>query len=571
MPTDLEIANAATLEPIEAIAWKLGISSTEITPMGKSVAKITWEALKSRFNKPQGSLVLVTSVNPTPFGEGKTVTTIGLTQALCQIGQSATCVIREPSMGPVFGIKGGAAGGGYSQVLPMEDINLHFTGDLHAVTSAHNLLSALIDNHIKQGNECRIDPTRVSWPRVVDMNDRALRDVVIGMGGPVNGQLRQDRFDITAASEVMAILVLASDYANLKKRLGDIVIGQSVDGNPVKVTDLEAQGSMALLLRNAFLPNLVQTLEGNPAFIHGGPFANIAHGNSSIIADKVALGAADIVVTEAGFGSDMGAEKFMHIKAATSGKAPDCVVMNVTIRSMKLHGGAFGSRGGYRPTKDELETENVEAVNIGAATNLDRHIRNMAGFGVPVIVSINRFTSDTDAEIAALTDAAHASGAREVTVTEVHSKGGAGGKDLANAVVKAVQDHVAAGRPFTPLFLDDAPIIDKMEAIATRMYKAKDVIIEPKAKKQLDKIISWGYGNLPVCMAKTQYSFSHDAGKLGAPSGFTLPVREFRLNAGAGFVVAILGNMMTMPGLPKRPAALNMDMDDDGNQVGIFG
>ena len=571
MPTDLEIANAATLEPIEAIAWKLGISSTEINPIGKSVAKITWEAIKSRVNKPQGSLVLVTSVNPTPFGEGKTVTTIGLTQALCQIGQSATCVIREPSMGPVFGIKGGAAGGGYSQVLPMEDINLHFTGDLHAVTSAHNLLSALIDNHIKQGNECRIDPTRVSWPRVIDMNDRALRDVVIGMGGPANGHLRQDRFDITAASEVMAILVLASDYANLKKRLGDIVIGQSIDGTPVKVTDLEAQGSMALLLRNAFLPNLVQTLEGNPAFIHGGPFANIAHGNSSIIADKVALGAADIVVTEAGFGSDMGAEKFMHIKAATSGKAPDCVVMNVTIRSMKLHGGAFGSRGGYRPTKDELETENVEAVKIGAVTNLDRHIKNMAGFGVPVIVSINRFTSDTDAEIAALTDAAHASGAKEVTVTEVHANGGAGGKDLANAVVKAIQNHVAAGRPFTPLFLNDAPIIDKMEAIATRMYKAKDILIQPKAKKQLDKITSWGYGNLPVCMAKTQYSFSHDAGKLGAPSGFTLPVREFRLNAGAGFVVAILGNMMTMPGLPKRPAALNMDMDDDGNQVGIFG
>lgn len=571
MPTDLEIANAATLEPIEAIAWKLGISSTEITPMGKSVAKITWDALKSRFSKPQGSLVLVTSVNPTPFGEGKTVTTIGLTQALCQIGQSATCVIREPSMGPVFGIKGGAAGGGYSQVLPMEDINLHFTGDLHAVTSAHNLLSALIDNHIKQGNDCRIDPTRVSWPRVIDMNDRSLRDVVIGMGGPANGHLRQDRFDITAASEVMAILVLASNYANLKSRLGDIVIGQSIDGNPVKVSDLDAQGPMALLLRNAFLPNLVQTLEGNPAFIHGGPFANIAHGNSSIIADKVALGAADIVVTEAGFGSDMGAEKFMHIKAATSGKAPDCVVMNVTIRSMKLHGGAFGNRGGYRPTKDELETENVEAVTTGAATNLDRHIRNMAGFGVPVIVSINRFSSDTDAEIAALSDAAHASGARDVTVTEVHAKGGAGGKDLANSVVKAIQEHVAAGRPFTPLFLNDAPIVDKIEAIATRMYKAKDVIIEPKAKKQLDKITSWGYGNLPVCMAKTQYSFSHDAGKLGAPSGFTLPVREFRLNAGAGFVVAVLGNMMTMPGLPNRPAALNMDMDDDGNQVGIFG
>tara|TARA_B100000965_G_scaffold402277_1_gene427888 strand:+ start:2543 stop:4258 length:1716 start_codon:yes stop_codon:yes gene_type:complete len=571
MPTDLEIANAATLEPIEAIAWKLGISSTEIMPMGRNVAKITWDALKSRMNKPQGSLVLVTSVNPTPFGEGKTVTTIGLTQALCRIGQSATCVIREPSMGPVFGIKGGAAGGGYSQVLPMEDINLHFTGDLHAVTSAHNLLSALIDNHIKHGNECRLDSTKISWPRVIDMNDRALRDVVIGMGGPANGHLRQDRFDITAASEVMAILVLAADYADLKKRLGDIVIGQSLDGNPVKVSEIDAQGAMSLLLRNAFLPNLVQTLEGNPAFIHGGPFANIAHGNSSIIADKLALSAADIVVTEAGFGSDMGAEKFMHIKAATSGKGPDCVVMNVTIRSMKLHGGAFGSRGGYRPSKEELETENVDAVATGAATNLDRHIRNMAGFGVPVIVSINKFTSDTDAEIKVLSDAAHASGAIAVTITEVHAKGGEGGEDLAKAVVKAVQDHVAAGRPFTPLFLNDAPVMDKITAIATRMYKAKDVYLETSAKKQLEKIISWGYGNLPVCMAKTQYSFSHDASKLGAPSDFTLPIREFRLNSGAGFIVAVLGNMMTMPGLPKRPAAIDMDMDDDGHQTGVFG
>lgn len=571
MPTDLEIANAATLEPIEAIAWKLGISSTEIMPMGRNVAKITWDALKSRMNKPQGSLVLVTSVNPTPFGEGKTVTTIGLTQALCRIGQSATCVIREPSMGPVFGIKGGAAGGGYSQVLPMEDINLHFTGDLHAVTSAHNLLSALIDNHIKHGNDSRLDSTKISWPRVVDMNDRALRDVVIGMGGPANGHLRQERFDITAASEVMAILVLAADYADLKQRLGNIVIGQSLDGNPVKASEIDAQGAMALLLRNAFLPNLVQTLEGNPAFIHGGPFANIAHGNSSIIADKLALSAADIVVTEAGFGSDMGAEKFMHIKAATSGKSPDCVVMNVTIRSMKLHGGAFGSRGGYRPTKEELEAENVEAVATGAATNLDRHIRNMAGFEVPVIVSINKFASDSDAEVKALSDAAHASGATAVTVTEVHAKGGEGGEELAKAVVKAVQDHVAEGRPFTPLFLKDAPVMEKIEAIATRMYKAKDVYLETTAKKQLEKITSWGYGNLPVCMAKTQYSFSHDAGKLGAPSDFTLPIREFRLNSGAGFIVAILGNMMTMPGLPKRPAAIDMDMDDDGHQTGVFG
>jgi len=571
MPTDLEIANAATMEPIEAIAWKLGISSTEIMPMGRHVAKITWDALKSRFDKPQGSLVLVTSVNPTPFGEGKTVTTIGLTQALCRIGQSATCVIREPSMGPVFGIKGGAAGGGYSQVLPMEDINLHFTGDLHAVTSAHNLLSALIDNHIKRGNECRLDPTRISWPRVIDMNDRALRDIAIGMGGPANGHLRQERFDITAASEVMAILVLASDYADLKKRLSEIVIGHSFDGNPVKVMELDAQGAMALLLRNAFLPNLVQTLEGDPAFIHGGPFANIAHGNSSIVADKLALGAAEIVVTEAGFGSDMGAEKFMHIKAATSGKAPDCVVMNVTVRSMKLHGGAFGTKGGYRPSKEELEAENIEAVATGAATNLDRHIRNMTGFGVPVIVSINRFSSDTDGEIAAISEAAHSSGARDVTITEVHANGGAGGEPLAKAVVKAVQDHVAAGRPFTPLFLNDAPIMEKIEAIATRMYKAKDVYLEANAKKQLDKIISWGYGKLPVCMAKTQYSFSHDANKLGAPSDFTLPIREFRLNSGAGFIVAVLGNMMTMPGLPKKPAAIDMDMDDDGHQTGVFG
>ena len=571
MPTDLEIANAATLEPIEAVAWKLGISSTEIVLMGRNIAKITWNALKSRMVKPQGSLVLVTSVNPTPFGEGKTVTTIGLTQALCRIGQSATCVIREPSMGPVFGIKGGAAGGGYSQVLPMEEINLHFTGDLHAVTSAHNLLSALIDNHIKHGNDSQLDATKISWPRVLDMNDRALRDIVIGMGGAANGHLRQDRFDITAASEVMAILVLASDYADLKQRLGEIVIGQSTKGHPVKASAIQAEGAMALLLRDAFLPNLVQTLEGNPAFIHGGPFANIAHGNSSIIADKLALSAADIVVTEAGFGSDMGAEKFMHIKAATSGKSPDCVVMNVTIRSMKLHGGAFGSRGGYRPSSAELATENVEAVATGAATNLDRHIRNMAGFGAPVIVSINKFASDTDAEIKALSDAAHASGARMVTVTEVHAKGGEGGEELAKAVVKAVQDHVAEGRPFTPLFGKDAPIMEKITAIATRMYKANDVLLESKAKKQLDQIISWGYGKLPVCMAKTQYSFSHDASKLGAPSDFTLPIREFRLNSGAGFVVAILGNMMTMPGLPKEPAAVNMDMDDDGKQVGIFG
>ena len=571
MASDLDIARAATLEPIEAIAWKLGISSHELTPVGNGMAKITWEAISERFNRPQGSLVLVTSVNPTPFGEGKTVTTIGLTQALCAIGSMATCVIREPSMGPVFGIKGGAAGGGNSQVLPMEDINLHFTGDMHAITSTHNLLSALIDNHLKFGNDCKIDTERISWPRVIDMNDRSLRQIVIGLGTAANGNVRQDRFDITAASEVMAILVLASDYADLRRRLGEIVIGPSVEGNPIKAEEIGAAGAMALLLRNAFLPNLVQTLEGNPAFIHGGPFANIAHGNSSVIADRIALGAADIVVTEAGFGSDMGAEKFMHIKAANSGKSPDCVVMNVTVRSMKLHGGAFGERGGYRPTPEELATENVEAVVVGATGNLDRHIRNMAGFGMPVVVSINRFSTDTDAELAALSDAARASGATDVTICEVHAKGGAGGEQLAKAVVSAVHDHIAAGRPFTPLFMPDATVREKIDSIATRIYKADRVVIEASAAKQLALIEAWGYGTLPVCMAKTQYSFSHDPNLLGAPSGFTIPIKEFRLNAGAGFVVAICGNMMTMPGLPKRPAALDMDMDENGNLIGVFG
>jgi len=571
MASDLEIARKAELEPIEAIAWKLGIPSSDLIAYGSSMAKISWDGMKQRFSSSKGNLILVTSVNPTPFGEGKTVTTIGLTQALCRIGKNATCVIREPSMGPVFGIKGGAAGGGNSQVLPMEEINLHFTGDLHAVTSAHNLLSSLIDNHIKHGNDCKIDTNRVFWPRVVDLNDRSLRDVVVGLGGPANGNVRQDRFDITAASEIMAILVLAKDYSDLRHRLGEIVIAQSTEGHPIKAEHIEAAGSMALLLRNAFLPNLVQTLEGNPAFIHGGPFANIAHGNSSIVADRIALSCADYVVTEAGFGSDMGAEKFMHIKTATSGKAPDCIVMNVTVRSMKLHGKAFGERGGYRPSKEELETENVTAVVAGATSNLDRHIKNMLRFGVPVVVSINRFASDTDSELEAIEEASRASGASRVCRTEVHSKGGEGGEALANAVVDSIHDHVAAGRPFLPLVSPDDSIENKVEAIATRMYGASNVTFEAPALRQLKKIKEWGYGNLPVCMAKTQYSFSHDAGMLGAPSGFELPVREFRLNAGAGFVVAILGSIMTMPGLPKRPAANDMDMDEDGNLVGVFG
>ena len=571
MQSDLEIARAAEMEDISKIAWKLGIGAEEIMPMGHGKAKITWKALKGRLSKPQGSLILVTSVNPTPFGEGKTVTTIGLTQALNRINKRATCVIREPSMGPVFGIKGGAAGGGFSQVLPMEDINLHFTGDLHAVTSAHNLLSSMIDNHLKHGNDQNIDSTRIIWPRVVDLNDRSVRNVTVGLGGPANGVVREDRFDITAASEVMAILVLASDYGDLRKRLGEIVIGQRMDGTPIKSEDIDAAGAMSLLLRDAFLPNLVQTIEGDPAFIHGGPFANIAHGNSSIIADRLALGAADFVVTEAGFGSDMGAEKFMHIKTANSDKAPDCVVMNVTVRSMKLHGGAFGARAARRPSKEEIEKEDVEAVRTGAESNLDRHINNMSQFGMPVVVSVNRFASDTDAELQCLIECAHNSGAASVCLTEVHGKGGPGGADLAKAVVTACQDNIAAGRPFTPLFNKDTPIEEKALRIATRIYGADGINIQAKAHRQLKQIQSWGYGHLPVCMAKTQYSFSHDANMLGAPSGFEIPIREFRLNSGAGFVVAVLGEMMTMPGLPKRPAAADMDMDEDGNLLGVFG
>ncbi|MDP7203228.1 MAG: formate--tetrahydrofolate ligase [Candidatus Poseidoniaceae archaeon] len=570
MDSDLDIARATVMAPVEEIAWKLGIPIEELILSGDGMAKIRWQGIKKRFDEPQGNLILVTSVNPTPFGEGKTVTTIGLTQAINRHGREATCVIREPSMGPVFGIKGGAAGGGFSQVLPMEDINLHFTGDLHAVTSAHNLLSTLIDNHIKHGNELAIDPLRISWPRVIDLNERALRNVTVGKGGAANGYVREDRFDITAASEVMAILVLASDYQNLRNRLGDIIIGENSSGDPVRAEQLGAAGAMALLLRNAFLPNLVQTLEKDPAFIHGGPFANIAHGNSSIVADRLALACCEYVVTEAGFGSDMGAEKFMHIKAATSGRGPDCVVLNVTLRSMKLHGGAFGDNGGRRPSSEEMDRPDVEAVIAGAKSNLDRHIRNMMLFGVPVVVSINRFGNDTQAELDALRLAALDSGAKDAVIFEGHARGGIGGLELARAVIAATEDHIAAGRPFTPLFKKDAAVAEKTLKIATQIYGGSGINIRAKAHRQLKQIEKWGYGNLPVCMAKTQYSFSHDPNLLGAPSGFEIPVREFRLNAGAGFVVAVLGEMMTMPGLPKHPAAVDMDMDADGNMTGLF-
>ena len=570
MESDLGIARKAKIRPIEEVAKKLGLQGCDLVLQGPSIAKISWDRLKQAGGENQGFLVLVTSVNPTPFGEGKTVTTIGLNQGLNRRGHNATCVIREPSMGPVFGIKGGAAGGGFSQVLPMEEINLHFTGDLHAVTMAHNLCSAMLDNHLHRSNSLDLDLDRILWPRVIDMNDRSLREVTVGLGGKVNGIVRNERFDITASSEVMAILVLSKDYADLRARLGRIAIGVSTDGDLVTAEDLGCAGAMALLLRNALLPNLVQTLEGDPAFIHGGPFANIAHGNSSIIGDSIAFSCADYVVTEAGFGAEMGAEKALQIKAKAAGKVPDCLILNVTVRAMKLHGGGFSTGGGKRPPKEEIEGENVEATRGGAATNLRRHVLNLSSTNVPVIVSINRFSSDTDAEVEAIREEAIAAGARDVVIFEGHAKGGEGAVNLADAVVEACAAHDAAGRPYDPIVEPGMPAEQTILRIATKVYGARTVEFSPEANKTLESLREWGLENLPVCMAKTQYSFSHEPTELGAPMGFTLPIRELRLNSGAGFIVAVCGSMMTMPGLPVRPAAIDMDMDDDGGLTGVF-
>ena len=570
MESDLSIARKAKIRPIEEVAKKLGLQGCDLVLQGPSIAKISWDRLKQAGGENQGFLVLVTSVNPTPFGEGKTVTTIGLNQGLNRRGHNATCVIREPSMGPVFGIKGGAAGGGFSQVLPMEEINLHFTGDLHAVTMAHNLCSAMLDNHLHRSNSLDLDLDRILWPRVIDMNDRSLREVTVGLGGKVNGIVRNERFDITASSEVMAILVLSKDYADLRARLGRIAIGVSTGGDLVTAEDLGCAGAMALLLRNALLPNLVQTLEGDPAFIHGGPFANIAHGNSSIIGDSIAFSCADYVVTEAGFGAEMGAEKALQIKAKAAGKVPDCLILNVTVRAMKLHGGGFSTGGGKRPPKEEIEGENVEATRGGAATNLRRHVLNLSSTNVPVIVSINRFSSDTDAEVEAIREEAIAAGARDVVIFEGHAKGGEGAVNLADAVVEACAAHDAAGRPYDPIVEPGMPAEQTILRIATKVYGARTVEFSPEANKTLESLREWGLENLPVCMAKTQYSFSHEPTELGAPIGFTLPIRELRLNSGAGFIVAVCGSMMTMPGLPVRPAAIDMDMDDDGGLTGVF-
>ena len=571
MDSDLDIARRAKPRPIEEIASKLGLSSSDLIMQGPTVAKIQWETMKSKSSRKQGFLILVTSVNPTPFGEGKTVTTIGLNQGLNRKGHNACCVIREPSMGPVFGIKGGAAGGGFSQVIPMEQINLHFTGDLHAVTSAHNLCSAILDNHLHRDNELDIDTNRIFWPRVIDMNDRSLREVTIGLGGKSNGLVRSDRFDITAASEVMAILSLSRDYKDLRARLGRIIIAESNIGKPVTAEDIGAAGSMALLLRDALLPNLVQTLEGDPAFVHCGPFANIAHGNSSIIADSLALSCSDYVVTEAGFGADMGAEKALHIKSLASGKTPDCVVINVTVRSMKLHGGGFSTGGGKRPPKEELESENVDATRKGAASNLRRHVRNISMTGLPVVVSINKFSTDTDAEIQAIGDEAKLAGAKDVVIFRGHAEGGIGAGELADAVVNACKKHDESGRQYSPIVESGMSARETILKIATNVYGAHNVDFSPEALRSFETLKKWDLDKLPVCMAKTQYSFSHEAAELGAPTGFTLPIREIRINAGAGFLVVICGSMMTMPGLPKRPAAMDMDMDEDGNLMGVFG
>ena len=571
MDSDLEIARQAELLPIREVAESIGLDRDDLRLHGPHIAKVNWTRLKESRGSGKGKLILVTSVNPTPFGEGKTVTTIGLNQGLNRSGKKSCCVIREPSMGPVFGIKGGAAGGGYSQVLPMEDINLHFTGDLHAVSMAHNLLSAMLDNHLNKGNVLNIDTDSVFWPRVMDMNDRSLRSITIGQGAKVNGPIRKERFDITAASEVMAILALSKDYRDLRERLGRVVVASDMDGAPVTADQLNAGGAMALLLRDAFLPNLVQTLEGDPAFIHCGPFANIAHGNSSVVADSIALSTCDYVVTEAGFGADMGAEKALQIKSDSSGVIPDCIVLNVTVRSMKLHGGAFGDKGSRRPTSEELATENVEATLIGASTNMARHLANLTRTGIPVVVSINRFSTDTDRELSSIKDIALANGAREVVLFEGHGKGGEGAVELARSVLESVEGHVSAGRPYNPLVPRDASILEKISTIGTGLYGADSVKFPEDVLMAVERIESWGYGGLPVCMAKTQYSFSHRADLLGAPTGYELPIREVRLNAGAGFVVVICGSMMTMPGLPKVPGAVGMDIDEEGQLFGVFG
>lgn len=558
MRTDIEIAQAATMEPIATVAEKLGICTDDLEFYGKYKAKLGSDVAEKFASRPDGKLILVTAINPTPAGEGKTTVTVGLGQAMNRIGKSAIIALREPSMGPVMGVKGGAAGGGYSQVVPMEDINLHFTGDMHAITAANNLLSAAIDNHIHQGNALGIDSRRITWKRCLDMNDRALRQVVVGMGGKSNGFVREDGFQITVASEIMAILCLANDMEDLKVRLGRIVIGYDYAGNPVTASQLEVANAMALLLHDAIKPNLVQTLENTPCLMHGGPFANIAHGCNSVQATKLGLKLADYCITEAGFGSDLGAEKFLDIKCRFAGLKPSLVVLVATIRALKYNGGV---------AKADLGGENLDALKKGIV-NLGAHIENMQKYGLPVVVAINRFHTDSDSEIAIVKEFCESKGVA-VSLCEVFAKGGEGGIELAQKVVRTIE--TADGKEhFAPIYDEKLPIKDKIAAVAQKIYGADGVNYTPKAEREIKQLTELGFDQIPVCMAKTQYSLSDDPKLLGRPQGFTVTVREVRVSAGAGFVVVLTGDVMTMPGLPKEPAANRMDIDSEGKITGLF-
>lgn len=556
MKSDIQIAQEATMQPIKEVAASIGIAEDDIELYGKYKAKISDELIEQSKNNPDGKLILVTAINPTPAGEGKTTITVGLGQAFGKLGKKAIIALREPSLGPCFGIKGGAAGGGYSQVVPMEDLNLHFTGDFHAITSANNLLAALLDNHIQQGNELGIDPRQIVWKRCLDMNDRVLRNVVVGLGSKMDGMVREDHFVITVASEIMAILCLAVDMNDLKRRLGRIIVAYTFDGKPVTADDLQATGSMAALLKDALKPNLIQTLEHTPAFVHGGPFANIAHGCNSVRATCTALKLADYVITEAGFGADLGAEKFFDIKCRKAGLKPDAVVLVATIRALKYNGGV---------PKDELSAPNLEALKKGIV-NLEKHIENLQKFGVPVVVTLNSFITDTEEETAFVEKFCKDRDC-EFALAEVWEKGGEGGVALANKVLETLETKKSN---FKPLYEDDLSLKEKIEKVAKEIYGADGITYAPAAERELKRITDLGMDKFPICMAKTQYSLSDDAKKLGRPTGFKINVREVYVSAGAGFVVAINGAIMTMPGLPKKPAAYQIDVDDDGVITGLF-
>lgn len=556
MKTDIQIAQEATMLPIKDVAATIGIKEDDLELYGKYKAKISDELINRTKKNPDGKLILVTAINPTPAGEGKTTTSVGLGEAFGRLGKKALIALREPSLGPCFGIKGGAAGGGYAQVVPMEDLNLHFTGDFHAITSANNLLAALLDNHIQQGNELGIDPRQIVWKRCMDMNDRVLRNIVVGLGSKMDGMVREDHFVITVASEIMAIICLADDMADLKKRLGRIIVAYTFDGKPVTADDLQATGSMAALLKDALKPNLIQTLEHTPAIVHGGPFANIAHGCNSVRATKTALKLADYVITEAGFGADLGAEKFFDIKCRMAGLKPDAVVLVATIRALKYNGGV---------PKDELSSENLDALKAGIV-NLEKHIENLHKFGVPVVVTLNSFVTDTKAETDFVEQFCKERGC-EFALSEVWEKGGEGGIDLANKVLETIE-HKESN--FKVLYDDSLSLKEKIETVAKEIYGADGVTYSPAAERELKRITDLGMGDFPVCMAKTQYSLSDDAKKLGRPSGFKINVREVYASAGAGFVVAVNGSIMTMPGLSKKPAAYGIDVDDNGVITGLF-